>query len=151
MFEMFEVYGRQITAFITEAKTLLEAIKVEAAAQRAELAEIRTQATRIEVALAAAFTADDEEEIEEEIPPVVETAAVVAAEVATEVAEEVAVEAIEGETEVIAQETVPPAEETPAPASETGTESLPVVPVPDEPIVEPQEIPVEKKNKRHWI
>jgi hypothetical protein len=147
MFEMFEVYGRQITAFITEAKTLLEALRIQGEANIQECVEIRTQLTRVEVALAA-FDIDDDEE--EEAPT--EIAAEVAEEVATEVAEEIAAEVavetvVEGVPEV--QETIPPAvvEEVPVVEGET---PLPETPVPDEPAAEPEQLPTQKRQ-RTWI
>jgi hypothetical protein len=148
MFEMFETYGKQITAFISEAKTLLEAIRVENAALKSELSEVRTQLTRVEVAIAALDF--DAEEIAEEIAEeVIEETAVAEETPAPVIVEEIPTP--EGEIAVIEQESVPPAieEEKLAPIEEQSS-NLPETPVPDEPSVEPEKLP-EAKRKRIWI
>lgn len=143
MFEMFETYGRQVTAFITEAKTLLEAIKVQNELVLTGQRELREQQTRIEVSIAALDIEPEEiaeeivEEVAEEVAPVIE-----------EVAEEIAIEQVSPPEEVIVQETVPPAAPEVPPTTEPT--QLPETPVPEEPIAEPQEIPV-KTRKRVWI
>lgn len=143
MFEMFETYGKQVTAFITEAKTLLEAIKVQNELILTGQRELREQQTRIEVSIAALDIEPEEivdeivEEVAEEIAPVIE-----------EVAEEVAIEEVSTPEEIIVQETIPPAAPEVPPTNEPT--QLPETPVPEEPIAEPQEIPIVKR-KRTWI
>jgi outer membrane biosynthesis protein TonB len=155
MFEMFEQYGKQITAFLNEARALLNENKTEVQALRVENKELKEQVTRIEGAhlILMEWLADiDASEHEEELEEIEEAAdtAVEAAAVAIESAA-VAVEEVpkpSEETEV--QEAVPPAvieEEEPK-----GDEAphLPETPVPDEPAVEPEPIPASKR-KRFFI
>lgn len=159
MFEMFESYGKQITAFITQAQGVLTSLETEVKALRTENAELKAQVTRIEGShmLLMEWLADIDESDAEELTETAEAAAaesIAAAEVAeaaAEVATEVAVETVEQEdNEVITQEAVPPAELPPAESAE-GEAHLPEIPVPEEAAAEPESLPVEKKNKRTWI
>jgi hypothetical protein len=158
MFEMFEKYGKQITDFLSEARTLLGNLTTEVAALRAENGELKAQVTRIEGAhmLLMEWLAEiDEEESDEVLDETEEAAetAVAAAEVAvaaSETAQAIAVEEVEQneETEEV-QETVPPAVVEEKKEGES-PESLPETPVPEEPPAEPEEVPV-RKQKRSWI
>lgn len=160
MFEMFETYGKQITAFLSEARTLLLELKTENAALKAEIVLLREQTTRIEGAhlLLMEWLAEIDDSEAQELADVATlaaeeaTAAAETAEAAAIVSEEaatVAVEEVTPETEEEAvQETIPPA--TPETPSTEG-EHLPETPVPEETPAEPETIPTEKKNKRHWI
>jgi hypothetical protein len=155
MFEMFESYGKQITAFITQAQGVLTSLETEVKAMRVENSELKAQVTRIEGAhmLLMEWIADIDDSEAQELADAATLAAAesaASAEVAVaaaESAQEIAIEEVEEPPEEEEmQEAVPPAEKP----AEGETPQLPETPVPDEPSVEPEQIPV-KKNKRVWI
>jgi hypothetical protein len=158
MFEMFETYGKQITAFIAEAKELLTAMKAEIAALRTENAELKAQVTRIEGAhmLLMEWISDIDDSEASELAAVAEAAAAEAS--AAAVVAAAAAETVVEETEVTPepleeemQETVPPAHEehSEIPPGETPP-GLTETPVPAGETVPPEEQPL-KKSKRTWI
>ena len=159
MFEMFETYGKQITAFLTEARTLLGELKAENAALKTEVAELRAQVTRIEGAhmLLMEWLAEIDDSEAQELADAATLAAeeataaaatATAAAVVSEEAATVAVEEVTTEEEEV-QETVPPAtSETHAEEHKEGEEThLPETPVPDEPAAEPQEVQTNKRKR----
>jgi hypothetical protein len=156
MFEMFETYGKQITAFLTEARALLTENKAEVAALRVENKELKEQVTRIEGAhmLLMEWIAQIDDSEAQELADIAEAAAAEAAAsaVIAEEAAEVAVEEVVKPTEeIVEQESIPPAvvEEEVKPGEEAP--HLPETPVPDEPPAEPEQLPVDKKKKRFLI
>jgi hypothetical protein len=156
MFEMFETYGKQITSFINESKTLLEAMRTEIGELRKENAEFKAQITRIEGAhmLLMEWLAEIDEDEAAELATIASDAAAEST-AAAEVAVAAAVEVAQTTEETPVTEVTPPAEETPAeiPAEspvETPPQGLPETPVPEEPASPPEEQPL-RKSKRRWI
>jgi cell division septation protein DedD len=150
MFEMFETYGKQITAFIQEAKVLLTELRDENRVLKTEVSELKSQITRIEgshMLLMEWLAEIDESEAQElaDAATLAASEAIAAAAVATEAAAEVIEEVAPIEETIVETETpAPPApiEEIPAPVGD-----LTETPVPEESPASPEEVPSAKKKR----